>query len=483
LTEHASGSIAAGNPHTADAARAVLDAGGNAVDAAAAAALAAFVAEPLLASPGGGGMMTVAVRGHAPSVVDFFPRAPGLGGSSRGTPADFVAVTVDFGGAKQIFHVGRGSATAPAGLDGIARAVESFGRLTLADVARPAIALARGGVALTPESALVVSLLWPILSRDPDAVALFGTRGGPARAGDVHVNAALAELLETFAARGGTPESFASAVLADFGAQAGGLITPEDLSTDACPSVEPPRRIALGALEALTSPRAGGALVAHILGALDDADGATDDVALAVRFAEAGRSADRVRAAVAGPGSTTHASVIDADGGAAAVTLTNGEGCGHLVSGTGVQLNNFLGEEDLSPHGFHAHAPGEILPTMIAPTLLLRDGAPVLAAGTGGANRIRSAVSQVLFRIVVLGEAVESAVLAPRVHAEERDVWVELEGRPHPDAVVAALEARFERVHRFDRRNFFFGGTHTVVRRDDGSLHGFGDPRRGGAVR
>ncbi len=271
-------------------------------------------------------------------------------------------------------------------------------------------------------------------------------------------------------------------MLAAFGRAAGGLITEEDLARAATPELSAPRRIALGPYVALTSPRAGGALVAHILDALE---GPTprDEIDLAVRFAEAGRSADRARAALTGPGSTTHASVLDADGGAASVTLTNGEGAGHLVPGTGVQMNNFLGEEDLSPHGFHAHTPGERLPTMIAPTIVTRDGVPVLAVGSGGANRIRSAVSQVLYRVTVLGEPLDVAVLAPRVHAEATEAWVELDGWSDAPAVVAELERRFERVHGFPKRDFFFGGAHGVARADGGALVGVGDPRRGGAVR
>jgi gamma-glutamyltranspeptidase / glutathione hydrolase len=201
---------------------------------------------------------------------------------------------------------------------------------------------------------------------------------------------------------------------------------------------------------------------------------------------------DLARASLAGHqarsqlGSTTHVSVVDDQGGAASVTLTSGEGCGHVVTGTGVHVNNFLGEEDLNPAGFHRHAAGAALPTMIAPTIARHRDGRVVVLGSGGSNRIRSAVARVLVE-VVRGASIEDAVRAPRVHAEvthnHTEAWLELAGLGDPEATRDALAAEFATIHPFDARDFFFGGVHTVQRGPDGRLSGIGDARRFGLAR
>jgi len=475
------GVVAAGNAHTAQAAAEILRAGGNAVDAAVAAAAMSWIAEPLLASPGGAGMMTVALSGRPPATVDFFSTVPGRGAAAP-TSRDFAAVEVDFGAASQVFHVGRGSAAVPLALPGLVESARRFGTLPLSDVLRPAVTTARAGVPLSAGGAHVFGLLWPILVRDPDTVALFAPRGRPPAAGEPLRNEPLADLLEELGRTGVVPESLRAGILAGFGPERGGSITAADLDT-AGVSVGEPRRIRLGDWEALTSPRVGGRLVALICEELAACARAPTDAAEVLRMARASATGHRHRGAAGNavtPGSTTHISVVDSVGGAVAVTLTNGEGCGHLIPGTGAQMNNFLGEEDLSPGGFHAHTPGARLPTMIAPTVALHGGKPVLACGSGGSNRIRSSVAQVLYRVACLGQPLDEAVHAPRVHAEDDAVWLELEGLDDPDACLRALADEFSRVYPFNTVDFFFGGVHTVLRGDDGHLQGQGDRRRGG---
>src|SRR5207248_309940 len=99
-------------------------------------------------------------------------------------------------------------------------------------------------------------------------------------------------------------------------------------------------------------------------------------------------------------GSTTHISVLDGNGNAASVTCSNGTGSGVVVPGTGVHLNNMLGEEDLNPLGFHRHPAGRRLPSMMAPTAVLRDGVAELVLGSAGSNRIRSAILETIIRVV-----------------------------------------------------------------------------------
>jgi gamma-glutamyltranspeptidase/glutathione hydrolase len=179
-------------------------------------------------------------------------------------------------------------------------------------------------------------------------------------------------------------------------------------------------------------------------------------------------------------GSTTHISVLDGDGGCATVTCSNGSCSGVIVPGTGMHLNNMLGEEDLNPGGFHRHEPGRRIPSMMAPTVVLRDGTPEVALGSAGSNRIRSAVLQTILGVVDGGLGAQGAVDRARVHFEGGVI----EAEPGVDEeALAALERDGWRVQRWRERNLYFGGAQAVARDPQtGGLTGGGDPRRGGVA-
>jgi gamma-glutamyltranspeptidase len=184
-------------------------------------------------------------------------------------------------------------------------------------------------------------------------------------------------------------------------------------------------------------------------------------------------------------GSTTHIAAMDADGWACSVTCSAGSASGVIVPGTGVHLNNMLGEQDLNPLGFHRHPPGRRLPSMMSPTIVLGPGRthpPELAVGSAGSNRIRSAVLQTIVRCVDDGMHAQAAVDAPRLHYEEEIVYAE------PGIDIEALERAGWPVSRFRDRSLFFGGAQAVMRDDaaefsgGAGFSGGGDPRRGGAA-
>jgi len=472
-----SSAVAAGDPITAEAGAAILRVGGNAVDALIAAALASFLAEPLLASAGGAGVMTLDLPGEDPVSLDFFSVAPGLGGSPE--RLDFEAVDIDFGSANQRFHVGRGSVAVPLALPGLAMAAERFGSLPLADLIQPALAIARDGYTIAPSTAHVFRLLWPIMARDSATRDLYGVDGGPPPVGTIQRNPEFGNLLVDFARTGGVPACFDEGLLQAFSPTQGGLISEPDLR-GATPCLRAPFTIELGGYEFVSSPLPGGRLASVILSELIRESAGSSDVEKTLHLARAARAGHDARDALTTPGSTTQLSAMDASGGAASLTLTNGEGCGHLIPGTGVQANNFLGEEDLNPHGFHQHSPGVTLPTMLAPTILRRQGRPVLALGSGGSNRIRSAVAAVLYQFMQPGAALDTSVSAPRVHAEGQNVWFELPDASDEALFVKTLSAEFQSVFPFPGRDFFFGGVHSVGRTTNGQLVAVGDARRGG---
>jgi gamma-glutamyltranspeptidase/glutathione hydrolase len=176
-------------------------------------------------------------------------------------------------------------------------------------------------------------------------------------------------------------------------------------------------------------------------------------------------------------GSTTHISVLDAAGRACSVTCTNGEGSGIVVPGTGIHMNNIMGEADLNPLGFHTAPAGRRMPSMMSPTVVMRDGEVHVALGSSGSNRIRSALLQTIVAIVDHGLDAAAAVAAPRVHLEQDVISAE------PGIALDALRYEPYEVQHFRAPSMFFGGVQAVSRDPDtAELDGGGDPRRGGVA-
>ncbi len=485
------GVIAAGHPQTAEAGAEVLRAGGNAVDAAVAAVLASFVCEPLLTGLAAGGYMLVALEGQR-TLLDFFVEAPGRGAdpAARG---ELVPIDVSFGDAVQAFNVGPASVGTYGTPAGLAEAAGRFGRLPLADLAAPAVALARNGVVVNATQAYVIEILGEIALSTPEVEQLYAPDGRLLGAGDVYRNPELADALERLGREG--PEPFyrgdiAAAVIEWLDGR-GAMLTAADLAAYEAVA-RPPVCASYRGREVLSNPppSAGGTLIAYAMALLQRIESAPDAVQLVAVMDAAqrertpefldglGEDGFQDRFLASRLGSTTHISVLDGEGNACAVTCSNGEGSGVVVPGTGLHLNNMLGEQDLNPLGFHRHPPGRRMPSMMSPTVVLRDGAPELVLGSGGSNRIRSAILQTVVNVVDRGLAVDDAVRAPRVHLEEGVVYAE------PGVDTDGLERGGREIARFRDLNLFFGGVHAVARDfATGNLSGGGDPRRGGSVR
>jgi gamma-glutamyltranspeptidase/glutathione hydrolase len=496
------GVVAAGHPLTAEAGAAVLREGGNAVDAAVAAVLASFAVESPLTGFGAGGFMIVHRDGET-TLIDFFVAAPGGDGVARGVelapvPVRFDAETV------QTFFVGPASCGVPGTAVGLERALQRFGSVPMAELAGSGIRLAREGAPINAQQAYILEILWPIHERLPGTRQLYAPEGRPLGEGDPFRFPELAEALERYGAEGAEPfrRGAVAAALSEFVVEHGGTLGPGDLA--AYEAVErPPIRAPFRGAEVLTNPppSSGGILIAYCLGLLErlgprsgseqlvaamEAANGLRDLEFAEALYEEGMETGFLdpggldRAAGELLGSTTHIAVLDAEGGCASVTCSNGSGSGVLVPGTGVILNNMLGEEDLNPQGFHLIAPGRRVPSMMAPTVVLRDGEIALALGSAGSNRIRSAILQTVVRVVEQGLPVAAAVEAPRLHFEQGLVQAE----PGIDEeALARMEARGRAVARRPALNLFFGGVQAVARDSlTGALSGGGDPRRGGAV-
>ncbi|HWM09895.1 MAG TPA: gamma-glutamyltransferase [Solirubrobacteraceae bacterium] len=487
-----SGVVAAGHPLTAAAGAEVLRAGGNAVDAALASMLTSFVAEPLLTGLGAGGYMLVVPGGGDPVLLDFFVEAPGHGASGERAP--LLQVDVSFGDAVQAFHIGASSCGTYGVPAGVCAAAARFGTVPLADLAAPAAALARDGVRINAQQAYLFEILSPIYTSTAEARDVLMPEGRVPRQGDVLRSPALADGLERLGEEGAEPfyEGDIGAAVSDRVCELGGWLTRADLAQYRTLPREPVHVSYRGRDVLLNPPpSAGGTLIAFALALLErTTSGPPDAVALvqAMQRAQAQRTQEFL-SGLAEPGflerfmasrlgSTTHISVIDGDGWACAVTCSNGEGSGIVVPGTGVHVNNMMGEQDLSPLGFFSHPPGRRLPSMMAPTIVLgTDGAPELALGSAGSNRIRSTLLQVIVNVIDRGMDAAEAVRAPRLHFEDGLVYAE----PGIDAAGLAAEGRS--LAWFRDLNLFFGGCQAVERDPaTGTLDGGGDPRRGGAV-
>jgi gamma-glutamyltranspeptidase/glutathione hydrolase len=475
------GIVAAGHPVTAAAGARVLREGGNAVDGALAAVLHSFTAEPLLTGLGAGGYLLVAGAGRKPVLLDFFVAAP-----RRRPPGALEPIAISFGDADQTFSVGAASCGVWGTPAGICAAAERFGTVPLADLAAPAAAVARTGVEVNAQQAYLFEILAPIVRASPEARTHFEPRGRPLRAGDRYRDPELGDALDRLGRDGPAPfyTGDVGATIRAFVAERGGALAPEDLA-DYQAIERAPVHAAYRGRDVLTNPppSAGGILIAYALALLERGAGMVDAMAAAQaertpEFTQGLSDPGFLDAFLASRlGSTTHIAVLDEEGLACSVTCTNGEGSGVLVPGTGMHVNNMMGEQDLSPFGFFTHPPGRRMPSMMAPTIVLgEDGVPEIALGSAGSNRIRSAIVQVVDHVVAGGMELREAVDAPRLHFEDSRVFVE------PGIDESAYPGR--EVVRFAERNLFFGGVQ-AVRRDplSGALSGAADPRRGGAVR
>ena len=510
------GAVAAGHPETAGAAADVLRDGGNAFDAALAAMCVACVTEPVLASLGGGGFLTAHPAGGSPVVYDFFPQTPI--NSRPEADIDFFPITADFGPAQQEFHIGMGSMATPGMVRGLTRIQKDLGSMPLSRIVESVVNLARNGVEVNRLQAYVLGVVEVICTHNEDCLRAYGSSrvpGKTAQAGEVLTFPEMADTFEALAREGEDlfyRGDIAATLVADSQTR-GGLLEAADLDAYQVELRHPLKSAFAGAtIYTNPPPSVGGMLIAFgsellkngVLEGLEFGSAAylerlarvmtnTQKARIESKLHEmapenAARDflrpelVDAYRGGVLGhPAATrgtTHISVIDAAGNAAGVTVTNGEGAAYIIPGTGIMMNNMLGEEDINPQGFHRWPRDVRLSSMMAPSIVQHDNGWTQVMGSGGSNRIRTAMLQVLVNQLAFGMNPAQAVNAPRIHVEGDLVSVEA---GFESAAVDTLERVCPRVERWDEINFFYGGAH-CVRFDprDRTFDGVGDPRRGG---
>ena len=509
------GVIASGDPLTSQAGYEVLKAGGNAFDAAVAATFMSFVAGSTLTSAGGGGFMLALPRQGPATLFDFFTQTPRNKNNSR--ELDFYPIELDFGDSSQIFHIGLGSVAVPGNFAGLFHIHKKLGKMPIQEIAVPAIEAAKNGVVVTPYIQYNIKLVAPILNACKTAGATYIPNGRILDTGEQFALPGLSDLLEYLAKKG--PREFyegevARKIVKDSD-DLGGHLAMDDF-TGYQVYEKKPLRFNYRRFEVLTNPppSAGGSLIAFMLKLLErvplaqfdygsrqhlenlvkamqlsnraraakfDGHNYRDDVLsqfLSREYMEAFHLALSKKKKI--PGNTTQVTVIDRESNIATVTTSFGEGSGYTVPGTNIMLNNMLGEEDLNPQGFHRWPSNQRITSMMAPTIVLDGKRPLLALGSGGANRIRTAITQVITNVIDFSLPLDEAVNNSRIHWENGILDVE----PGFDrAMIDALPPLddTEKIY-FADKNMYFGGVHSVMVEKRGSLTGAGDRRREGVV-
>lgn len=515
------GAISAGHRLTAEAGLEMLNQGGNAFDAAVAASFASFVCESPLTSIGGGGFLMAHTAGGDTSLYDFFPNVSGLGNKTPKDALDFYPVDIDFTGTIQQFHIGKGSVAVPGCMAGFAKVFENHCTLPLSTILEPAINYARNGVTLNSQQADFNSILSPILTLSPEGKEVYAPGGNLLKEGETIIKKNMADTIEELSRSG--LQSFyrgdiANCILKGF--EDGGIITREDLESYEV-AIRKPLILDYRGRKIFTNPppsSSGGCLIAFSLKLLEKYEvsrlkhNSADHLKLlldVMKMTDEARgedfdhrvyekdiitsflskeNIDKYSAKLKNDieamqlkekpstGNTTHLSVVDSAGNAASVTTSNGEGCGHMIPGMGVMLNNMLGEEDINPHGFHQQPAGLRMSSMMSPTIVMHEDLPEVILGSGGSNRIRNAILQVILNLIDFKLPVEEAVNASRTHWDKSTFQVEL---GVASAELDDLKKSASPVNCWEVKNMYFGGVHTVISKNN-TLSGAGDARRGG---
>lgn len=498
--------VAAPSRASADAAVRAGAAGGGAVDAAVAAALVAMVTEPGVVSLAAGGYLTVWPADEDAVVVDCYVAMPGLGGVAG--ELSVREISTGYGGGLQM-TAGHGSVAVPGILAGLDLAVQRWGALPWTDVVTPAYEAARDGFTLGSAAGHYLPFVRDsLLAWDAEtAEALRGPDGEWLVTGDTmvipHLAGTLARIAE-YGARDAYTGELADRLVADMAAR-GGAVSAADLAAyRPLPRRPLPIRAGRWSLRTNPPPAIGGAVLAAMLTLLDG-PGAPDDGHDTARLASVQRQVldirrgvldvadDREAAAYAllrdvgwrepAAPSTIHVSVVDAGGSACAITASAGYGSGATVPGTGLWLNNSLGELELNRGA--ALEPGQRLRSNMTPTVGRSPDGSVLAIGSPGADRITTAVLQVLAPFTAGRGGLQEAVDRPRLHVHHLpDGGIQLEAEEDlPLAGPPALpDGRAMTVRRHPRHSMFFGGVGAALQASDGELSAAADPRRAGVA-
>ena len=499
--------IATTSPLSAEAGAEIARAGGNAVDAAIAASLVSINTEPGVCSVGCGGYITVWPPKRPPVTLDGYVATPGQGPPLDAGERNSIEVYLEYGGGVTTV-VGPDTVGVAGGIASFGAASGTFGHLPWHTLFEPAIAAARGGFPLPQASYnYLIHSGTLVFGRSAEGFrALHHEDGRLLNVGEmVHVPH-LADTLERIA-RLGPQEMYTGELGREIAAYVranGGRLADADLAAYRVLH-RPSLVLSTGGWQVGTNPApaVGGTVLAAMLQLMERRpvthwDKASLDYLIRVQRAVLGYRREHLdlsedietdteqllELAVRGElgpvlesGATCHTSAVDDSGLACAITMSAGYGAGDMPPGTGVWLNNCLGELELNKRGLDVGPPGTRLTSNMAPTAGLGSDGTVLAIGSPGADRITTAILQTLVNHLHLGMSLPEAVEHPRAHVEFVDDGYRVAYEPDLPVDRLAVPGR-----PFDGLSMFFGGVSAAAWSPKTGFAVAADPRRTGGV-
>ncbi|HEX5765593.1 MAG TPA: gamma-glutamyltransferase [Woeseiaceae bacterium] len=497
--------VATSSQLAADAASEVSRSGGNAVDCALAASLVTMNTQPGVCALAGGAYVTVWAQGSPPVTIDGNVAVPGQslapGAAAAGTP-----VRLGYGGGVDTV-VGAGSVAVPGSLAAVEFAWRRYGAVPWAKLLGPSIRAARDGFPLP--SACHYYLCYsgtPVFGRSADGYGALHDDGLLRAVGSTVYVPHLADSLEAIASEGSRVfyEGEIASKIAGHIQQGGGALTLDDLRNYE-PIVRDCLCVEMNDWHIATNPppAVGGAVLAAMLLAFRERRMARWDAAALEYLMEVQRAAlswrrqrldlsedvaaDAARLLeLAGGGrlvgtsvsaSTVHTSAVDDSGLGCSITASSGYGSGEMPDGTGLWLNNCLGELELNRRGPGALPVGARLSSNMAPTIA-RSTEGVLSVGTPGADRITTALHQFLVNFLVIGLRLDNAIAHPRMHVD----LASGRGRVALEPGLAFTPDTDLEVALFPEIGMYFGGVGAALYDRNSGFTTGADPRREGAT-
>lgn len=478
--------ISAGHEKTLEAAKLILENGGNTFDAAIAAAFVMFITEPCMASAGAGGFAMVHTAEKGVEMLDFFTQTPRHKKDLE--QRDFYPIEVDFGTEIETFHVGLASSATPGMIKGLFELHRKYASIPMKELLSPTRALAKSGVTVNEFQYLDMGLLEAILAVDPSMKDVFFKDSQRLQLGDNLQMPNLHSFLDFIVDEG--DRGFYHGEISETISQAckarGGYLTREDFQNYKAIWRKPlhfnynNQNIYLP-----NGPSLGGALFTLALNEYskdknwpraihkvrkDYFDASSIQIGMDDTF---GENIYQAKGGTIASKGTSHFNILDNKGNGIAFTCSLGEGSGYFIPGTDMQMNNMLGESFLLPDGFHSWEEDTRLNSMMTPTLMTdQQGKLNFLGGSGGAGRIPFMIAQVIENLNK-GMDLKTATANARVHVQDGVLHAE------PNADIEGKPSELG-IHRWESDSLFFGGVHSIFTSNDNRIQAEGDPRRFG---
>lgn len=512
------GMVASAHPAATQAGLGILKIGGNAVDAAVASAFVLSVVEPYASGLGGGGFLTIQLKGKEPIALDYRETAP-----SGVTDELYYADSIDF---KHITSVTPLSVGVPGTLAALNLALNKYGSMSLEEVIKPAIKIAREGFKANETLHNIALEKYDVVSGSDELSELYLKDDLPVEEGTLIKNEKLARTYERISSKG-IKLFYEGDIAASIAVKTNNRITLDDLKKYEVKIKQPVIGNYKGYKIITTAPPSGGANLIELLNILENFDltelghNSAEYInifAKAIRLIQIDKSnymgdpdyesvpveklTDKKYAKIAADfiainkpnfewegietnnsesGSTTSLTVVDNLGNFVSLTQSINLFFGSGIVADGVLLNNHLGNFDKTPGNKNSIVPGKRPVSSISPTILLKDGKPFLTIGTPGGSRIIGTLAQIIVNIIDFNMTLEEAIDAPRVH--QTKTTLHLEGGISEDVQAALKEIGYKLSADYTRFDKYFGGAQAImIDYETNKLIGAADKRRGGSA-